>query len=353
MVNKAELLKKLLPGFLPLFVFIAADWIYGTQTGILIAVGFGILEMGYTYIKNKKFDKFILYDTILLSLLGGVSYLLDNDIFFKLKPALIELIFCVILGISVFSGKNIIMMMSKRYMRGVEMPPGYEQKMTGSLKNLFFILIGHVLLIVYSAYFMSKEAWVFISGGLFYIVFGVYFLWEYARNKFWLKRDTEWLPIVDEQGQIKGKAPRDLCHGNPDLLHPVVHLHIMNKNNQLFLQKRPEDKIVQPGKWDTAVGGHIEFGEALEQSLQREAQEELGISQIKPKLIKKYVWKTDIESELVFMFIAHYNSEIKINEKELADGKFWSVEEIKDNIKEDIFTPNFKKEFLILQNFIK
>lgn len=39
------------------------------------------------------------------------------------------------------------------------------------------------------------------------------------------------------------------------LLHPVVHLHLFNSRGELYLQKRPEWKDIQPGRWDTAVGG--------------------------------------------------------------------------------------------------
>ena len=107
-MNRTELLKKLLPGFIPLFVFIAADEIWGTKVGLFVAVGVGIAEMLYIAIKEKRFEKFVLFDTLLLVILGAVSILLDNDIFFKLKPGLIELILVTVLGVSAFSKVNII-----------------------------------------------------------------------------------------------------------------------------------------------------------------------------------------------------------------------------------------------------
>ena len=84
-MNKTGLLKKLLPGFIPLFVFIAADEIWGTKIGLFVAVGVGVAELAWVGYKEKRFDKFILFDTLLLVVLGAVSIVLDNDIFFQIE----------------------------------------------------------------------------------------------------------------------------------------------------------------------------------------------------------------------------------------------------------------------------
>ena len=71
--------------------------------------------------------------------------------------------------------------------------------------------------------------------------------------------NQEMFPVVDEQGNITGAATRGECHSGSRLLHPVVHLHIFNTKGELYLQKRPEWKDIQPGKWDTAVGGFSKY----------------------------------------------------------------------------------------------
>ena len=63
--------------------------------------------------------------------------------------------------------------------------------------------------------------------------------------------NQEMFPIVDEQGNITGAATRGECHSGSKLLHPVVHLHVFNTQGDIYLQKRPEWKDIQPGKWDT------------------------------------------------------------------------------------------------------
>lgn len=91
-----------------------------------------------------------------------------------------------------------------------------------------------------------------------------------------MKKDNleEVFPIVDEEGNVVGKASRKECHDGSKLLHPVVHLHVFDKDGRLYLQRRPDWKDIQPGKWDTAVGGHVDYGEDVETALRREAAEE-------------------------------------------------------------------------------
>lgn len=187
------LLKQMLPGLLPLFVFMIADEIWGTTTGLYIAVIFGVIELVVKRIRDGKFDRFIIFDTGFLVVLGLVSILLDNDIFFKLKPAMIEGILCVILAVSVFSPANLILAMSKRYMKNTDitLTDAGINAMNRMLKVILFILIMHTLLSVYSAFYMSNEAWLFISGGLLYIFFGILIIGQvlYYKIKFPKKKE--------------------------------------------------------------------------------------------------------------------------------------------------------------------
>ncbi|MBI5538738.1 MAG: NUDIX domain-containing protein [Bacteroidia bacterium] len=353
-MNRKDLLKRFLPGLLPLFVFIAADEIWGTTVGLIVAVTFGIVQLVYFLIKEKRLDRFTLLDTGLIVIMGGVSLAFDNDIFFKLKPGLIGLVLCIILGISVFTPANIMFAMSKRYMGDMKFSKAQEKQMKQSLLVMFIIFSLHTALVIYSAFYMSKEAWIFISGGLFYILFGVYALFEFIKIKIRNNKlkSEEWVPLVDEKGMVIGKAPRSAVHKDKTLLHPVVHLHVINNKGNIYLQKRPMFKDTQPGKWDTAVGGHVALNETIEQALIRETKEEIGIAPTNANAFAQYVWKSDVESELVFSFVTIYNEQLFPDVNEVDEGKFWTVSEIIKNIGKNIFTPNFEHEFQMLQKTV-
>ena len=161
--------------------------------------------------------------------------------------------------------------------------------------------------------------------------------------------NQEIFPLVDEEGNITGSATRGECHNGSKLLHPVVHLHVFNSHGELYLQKRPEWKDIQPGKWDTSVGGHVDLGESVEIALKREVREELSITDFTPEIITHYIFESDREKELVFVHKIIYDGPIRPSE-ELDGGRFWSIEEIKENLGKGIFTPNFEYDFQLVRS---
>jgi isopentenyldiphosphate isomerase/intracellular septation protein A len=353
-MNQLELIKKLLPGLLPLIIFVIADSIWGTEIGLLVAVGFGLLEVLISLAKKQKPDKFILFDVGLLVAMGGVSLLLENDLFFKLKPAVIGLMLCVVLGISAYGKQNLMMAMSGRYIKGIEINPWQQYELLQSIKVLFWIFSFHTVLVFFSSIAMSKEAWVMISGPGFYVLFGMYFVIELynKRSKQQKYQAEEWVPIVNEQGKVRGKMPRSIAHKGSKILHPVVHMQVLNTDGELYLQKRPAHKLIQPGKWDTAVGGHMGVEESVEISLQREAYEEIGFSQFNAQPIKPYVWESEIEKELVFGFVAITDKKLQADGVEVEEGRFWQLAEIEEHIGKDVFTPNFEYEYSLLKKHL-
>jgi Cof subfamily protein (haloacid dehalogenase superfamily) len=155
----------------------------------------------------------------------------------------------------------------------------------------------------------------------------------------------EIFPIVDESGAVTGSATRGECHSGSMLLHPVVHLHVFNSSGDVYLQKRPAWKDIQPGKWDTAVGGHIDYGETIAEALRREVREELGITDFVPTFVGKYVFASQRERELVYVYRTTYDGSIRPSADELDGGRFWTMQEISEAMGKGILTPNFESEF--------
>ena len=158
----------------------------------------------------------------------------------------------------------------------------------------------------------------------------------------------EYFPVVTEDGEVIGKATRKECHSGSFLLHPVIHLHVFNSRGELYLQKRAPDKDIQPGKWDTAVGGHVDYGEETEHALQREVSEELGIKEFKPVFLRRYKFVSDKEAELVSSYYTIFDGDIQPDPVEITEGKFWKIADIENQIGKEVFTPNFENEWITI-----
>lgn len=164
------------------------------------------------------------------------------------------------------------------------------------------------------------------------------------------KEKQELFPLIDEAGNVVGRATRAYCHGGSMALHPVIHLHITDLQGRLYLQKRSMTKDIAPGLWDTAVGGHVDFGETLEEAVRREAREELGLRlRVEPRFMYQYIWKSSRERELVTAFHVVYTGKLTPDHEEVDEGRFWTLEELKQNIGKQVFTEQFEhKEFKFL-----
>jgi len=156
--------------------------------------------------------------------------------------------------------------------------------------------------------------------------------------------ETEMLPVVEPNGVVIGQASRRYAH-ECRLLHPVVHLHVIDRMGRLYIQKRSMTKKLLPGYWDTAVGGHVSYGENVVEALCREASEELSFVGFNPVCLGSYVWESPTERELVHIFATVGNFSLSPDHDEVSDGRYWDMKDIEDNLGKSVFTPNFEQEF--------
>lgn len=99
----------------------------------------------------------------------------------------------------------------------------------------------------------------------------------------------EFLPVVNERGIIVGRALQMELHKGNKILHPAVHLHVINNKGE----------TVRRYWW------HVAFGDAPDKTLKRKITETLGISGVKPKLKRQYIRETKTEKELVYVYILY------------------------------------------------
>jgi isopentenyl-diphosphate delta-isomerase len=154
--------------------------------------------------------------------------------------------------------------------------------------------------------------------------------------------NTEWFDVVDAEDVVIGKAPRSEVHAK-GLLHRAVHIMVFNSSGELFIQKRVITKDENPGLLDTSSAGHVSSGEDYILAAHRELDEELGI---KPDLefFTKISACSQTSWEHLNVYLCKTDEQIIIDESEISEGRFWSIDEIRTALieKPDEFTSSFK-----------
>lgn len=161
----------------------------------------------------------------------------------------------------------------------------------------------------------------------------------------------EWFDIVDDDDQVIGRARRSDCHGNPGLIHRAVHVLVFDKSDRLLMQKRSLNKDIQPGRWDTSVGGHLEPGEGYLEAASREMGEELGLFGLPLTFLYNSKIRNAVESENVATFLTCCDGNPQANPREIDELRYWEAGEIEAALGCEIFTPNFEEEWAAFNRF--
>ena len=156
----------------------------------------------------------------------------------------------------------------------------------------------------------------------------------------------EFFDVYNPDGSWRGRFLRSECHGNPELIHKSVHVVVLDSSGtKILLQKRSLCKDIQPGKWDTAVGGHVAAGESVEAAARRELKEELGIDGT-PEIFFTSTIRNDVESENVTVFKLTSDGPFDFSADEIDEVQFFELALFRDEcvrMRED-FTPNLQRE---------
>ncbi len=158
---------------LPLFVFVIVDMIFtNTVVSILSAIGFAVFIMVSTYMKTGSLDYLILIDVVLIVGLGVVSIFLKNDLFFKMKPAIIEVIMVVLIIALAFASDSFIISYLSRFMpANMTLLPEALPMMRKMFFGMALYTALHAGAVWFCAHYCSRKVWAIVSGPGYFLIF--------------------------------------------------------------------------------------------------------------------------------------------------------------------------------------
>jgi isopentenyldiphosphate isomerase len=147
----------------------------------------------------------------------------------------------------------------------------------------------------------------------------------------------EYLDIVDENGNLTGeKELRSICH-EKGLWHQTVHIYVVRKNKsstEFLVHLRSKNKSAKPNMWAISFGGHVEAGDSIEKTTEKELFEEIGIKVSPKNLIfagTSVSYSEEKNKEYIYSFFYEFNGEyedLKFNDGEVQAVRWRSLYEV-------------------------
>lgn len=339
-------------GLIPFLVFSFLIGRIDLRLALLIALG--LSAMGFFVVKKQSR---LIYDlsliTFILSFLLSffIGSVIDEFRFFVLT----EIIFVLSLIVSRLSRSKIIFRMAKNP------SPIVKNYLSESFRVAFQTQYGlsiHLLLVL--AFFIFSSADMpflnrFAVKTLSQIVLITIMVMEFLRLRMLdrqLKKE-EWLPVVNERGDVTGKIAKSVSKELKNkLMHPVVRVALIYRG-KIYLKKRDESRLLDPGKLDYPFERYMNFNNRdLDEVVRNAIRKECRNKNLPVRFLLKYVFENETTKRLIFLYVSDIEDEELFNGLHLEGGKLWTESQIEDNLGNNLFSECFELEYEYLKNTV-
>jgi isopentenyldiphosphate isomerase len=337
---------------LPLLIFLVIDDFYGMSMGwkISFPIAFGLLV--YVYLIYNRIFTWHLIFTILYFAVGAIAGL---ETLLPVKLVSNDLIYEIVLLFSML----ILLIFRKQIQKAISGIISNLIPMSNNFNELYRVVwtLFIVLFLYVSAFILVnskvKDSSIYLLALQYIYVGALVFLSLYEILRVQIIRSKllkeEWWPIVSNQGKIIGSIQHlTSLHDDNKYMHPVVRVLLIDKS-MVLLKKRPSNDPEYPGLWDSSISNHVRMGETIEKCVDRSAEEKYALNDFRFMYLSNYAVEGKNEKQYAFLFVSCLQTEYKLNPSSLDQTKWWTQRQIEDNIKDGIFTENFKMEFDLLQ----
>ncbi len=338
--------------FIPLLLFLFIDDNFESSLALEIVYFVVVAILVYSYLKYSNIYKYLGISYLVSSLIFAlIIFFPENMVSSNIKPVTGEIIAMLSFILILLLRKRITEFVSAVTPRHVAMRNNIDEhfRIVWSITVVIALYIATYITAIYFCYpsstflkYIRTTHWVILIFIMFY---------EFIRVTLIRIRlfKEEWWPIVNEKGAVIGSIQdQESISENVKYRHPIVRGIVIN-DSKIFLQKRTSKDPQYPFMWDMAISNHLRMNETVEQCIYRTSHESYGMKDIKPILLSQYVQDTATEKQYIYLFLICNLKVVDINPEMIDCVKWWTLQQIEDNINSGIFTQSFGKELEILK----
>ncbi len=338
---------------LPILLFLVMDEFFGLSVAWKVSFPVAAILLIYIYyVCNQLFTWHVIFTLVFIAvtLTAGILYIFPLSVQFQ--HVFYEVIVIVFLLTFIIFRPRIQRLISK--ISSSRIP------MSNNFNEMYRVIWAFVILL--SAYVVAN-IFLILSNTQNYALFQrfiqyVYlsilaFLVFYEIMRVLIVRASlireEWWPIVNDKGKIVGSVQNLVSLQDEKIyMHPVIRVVLID-HNLILLQKRTMKSNVFAGLWDTAITNHLKMGETVDQCIEHTAHDRYGLINFEYMYLSNYMIELHNEKNYAFLFVSCNHQNIKPNSSYIEQVKWWTRQQIEENIETGIFSDSFKLEFEIMK----
>ncbi len=141
--------------------------------------------------------------------------------------------------------------------------------------------------------------------------------------------EDEMLQCCDENGKPTEGKTRSEVHTQPlNFWHIGTGIFVVNPEGRILCSKRSENLNQNPGRWQMAFGGHVQYKQAPLSNAVEELEEEIGLKVLPEDLFFLDTRKSQTSKHFVWLYALLFDgkkSDIKFNDGEITEVKWWDM----------------------------
>lgn len=353
--SKADFLQNPLIGLAPLVTICIFQVLLGLDISLYIAVFLSLAILIRNYFTSAcSFQIILLFNLVLVLLF--LFFSINTEIIpdsFLVQSLIVHLMLMFSIIMTLIMRAPLFRFFKKQY-------AGYDKLVECSFREFYFIsfcLLGLLflnLIILVLAFFIPLLETQVVPVADFIqvvLVIALSVMAVYRRNKIaTMLAEEEYWPVVNTTGAVVGKIARSvsLTPSKQKHLHPVVRVHFISGGCGYLFKKKGDDY------WDCPISDHMLFGESMDETIARVAQERFGWNDLdlKPRFLLKHIVEECAEKQYILLYYTSDIHEVSLINPDEGEIKCWPIGQIENNLGKNIFTDTFETEYEYFENTV-